>query len=367
MTLRSSLLIAALLASWAAALPDDVLDFTKNITGTLDHLLARGNYDKRLRPDFGGPPTQVGVNMHIRSLGPVSENDESYNIDVYFRQSWYDKRLTFSLPNFEEFSMSWLFLEKVWKPDTYFMNGKKSYLHRITSPNKFLRMRKDGFLMYSMRLTISARCRMHLRKFPLDSQKCPLLIGSYGYSSQDVVYRWTESGVGLEPGLEMAQYDVVNISTISQQYTLRGNQEYSVIEAVFHLRRSTGYFILQIYVPCSLIVCSSWVSFWINPTDVAGRVSLAVTTVLSITTMGFGGRAQLPKVSYATALDWFVICCFSFAFAVMVEYAIINFTDKLITDIRRLLEERAKRKTNLQESMVRTDFRKNSPETGFFW
>lgn len=69
-----------------------------------------------------------------------------------------------------------------------------------------------------------------------------------------------------------------------------------------------------------------------------------MTTVLSITTLGFGGRAQLPKVSHATALDWFVIICFAFAFAVMVEYAVINFTDKLAADIKKLLEERAVKK-----------------------
>lgn len=69
--------------------------------------------------------------------------------------------------------------------------------------------------------------------------------------------------------------------------------------------------------------------------------------MLSITTLGFGGRSSLPKVSYATALDWYVIICFAFAFAVMIEYAIINFMDKLAEDIKRLLEEEAKKKSEL--------------------
>lgn len=57
-----------------------------------------------------------------------------------------------------------------------------------------------------------------------------------------------------------------------------------------------------------------------------------------MTTMGFSGRAQMPRVSYATALDWFVILCFGFVFAVMIEYAVINFIDKLTSDIKKLLE-----------------------------
>ena len=37
---------------------------------------------------------------------------------------------------------------------------------------------------------IKASCKMSLRKFPLDSQMCPLSVGSYGYTSDEVVYTW---------------------------------------------------------------------------------------------------------------------------------------------------------------------------------
>lgn len=50
--------------------------------------------------------------------------------------------------------------------------------------------------------------------------------------------------------------------------------EYSMISAAFNLKRNTGYYTLQVFVPCGLIVCSSWVSFWIDPDAVPARVSL---------------------------------------------------------------------------------------------
>nr|CAD7450583.1 unnamed protein product [Timema bartmani] len=119
--------------------------------------------------------------------------------------------------------------------------------------------------------------------------------------------------------------------------------QYSMLKAQFHLQRHTGFFMLQMYVPCGLIVCCSWVSFWIDPDDVPGRVALGVMTALSLTTLGFGGKAQMPKVSYPTALDWFVILCFSFVFATMVEYAAINFTDKLAKDLKKVKEKLLKK------------------------
>uniref|UniRef100_A0A1B6GS50 Neurotransmitter-gated ion-channel ligand-binding domain-containing protein n=1 Tax=Cuerna arida TaxID=1464854 RepID=A0A1B6GS50_9HEMI len=316
----------------------------KNVSNTLDNLLLPTRYSKKVRPEIGGPATKVMVNMHIKSIGPVSETEGSYTMDVYFRQQWFDKRLSFYLPGLEELTMSWLFLEKIWKPDTFFMNGKSSHLHRITSPNKFLRLRQDGLMMYSMRLTLTASCEMQFHKFPMDSQRCPLLIGSYGYSKRDILYEWTSEGLGLEPGVELAQYDLVNISIKNKQIVIRENEEFSMVLGTLTLRRNLGFFILQMYVPLSLIVCCSWVSFWIDPKAVPARVQLGVTTVLSITTMGFAGRAALPKVSYPTALDWFIIVCFAFAFGVIVEYAYINFIDKITADIKKILEERKKNK-----------------------
>ncbi len=32
--------------------------------------------------------------------------------------------------------MNWQFLSKIWRPDTYFLNGKDSYLHKIAVPNR---------------------------------------------------------------------------------------------------------------------------------------------------------------------------------------------------------------------------------------
>ncbi|GIY80013.1 gamma-aminobutyric acid receptor alpha-like [Caerostris extrusa] len=67
-------------------------------------------------------------------------------------------------------------LEGIWKPDTYFHNGKGSYLHTITLPNKLLRIFQDGRVLYSMRLTIKATCPMLLQNFPMDKQSCPLVL-----------------------------------------------------------------------------------------------------------------------------------------------------------------------------------------------
>merc|ERR1719320_937697 len=151
-----------------------------NVSKLLDNLLKE--YDNSLRPDFGGPSLLIEVNMHVRSMGPISEMDMSYIIDCYFRQSWVDKRLSFEGYK-DALALSIEMLSKIWKPDTFVYNGKRSYLHTITTPNRFVRLFPNGRVLYSQRLTIRATCIMNLEDFPMDRQRCPLQIGSYGYTT----------------------------------------------------------------------------------------------------------------------------------------------------------------------------------------
>ncbi|ODM96203.1 Gamma-aminobutyric acid receptor alpha-like [Orchesella cincta] len=107
----------------------------KNISQILDDLLK--DYDSSQHPNYReGRPTTIRTNINIRSMGPISELDMDYSMDCYFRQRWNDGRLKFQGP-VEELSLSIKMLERLWRPDTYFHNGKNSYVHTITCPTNF--------------------------------------------------------------------------------------------------------------------------------------------------------------------------------------------------------------------------------------
>lgn len=75
---------------------------------------------------------------------------QEYTIDVFFRQSWKDERLCFTGP-MQMLALNNLLASNIWTPDTFFLNGKKSIAHNMTTPNKLLRLKDDGTLLYTMR------------------------------------------------------------------------------------------------------------------------------------------------------------------------------------------------------------------------
>ncbi|XP_037938747.1 gamma-aminobutyric acid receptor alpha-like [Teleopsis dalmanni] len=301
---------------------------SRNISIILENLLK--SYEQSQLPTHGqGIPTVVRTNILIRSMGPVSELDMDYSMDCYFRQYWRDKRLSFQGP-IKSLSLSIKMLDKIWRPDTYFYNGKHSHIHTITVPNKLLRLSQDGDILYSMRLTIKATCPMELKNFPMDRQSCPLIIGSYGYANRQLVYEWKgqDDAVSFVPGMTLNQFDLISMKHRNFTYTRREG-DFSVLHVAFNLKRHTGYFLIQVYVPCILIVVLSWVSFWIHREATSDRVGLCVTAVLTLSTISLDSRTDLPKVKYATALDWFLLMSFLYCIATLLEFAGVHYFTKV--------------------------------------
>ena len=79
-----------------------------------------------------------------------------------------------------------------------------------------------------------------------------------------------------------------------------------------------GYYLIQIYIPSSLIVVISWVSFWLNRGATPARVTLGVTTVLTMTSLIGTTNSQLPKISYMKSIDIYLSACFMMVFASLI-------------------------------------------------
>ena len=69
-------------------------------------------------------------------------------------------------------------------------------------------------------------------------------------------------------------------------YNFIGN--YSCLLGQLHLQRSLGFHMVQSYLPTILIVVISWVSFWMDVDSVAGRTTLGVTTLLTVSSKSSG-------------------------------------------------------------------------------
>ncbi|XP_043245690.1 gamma-aminobutyric acid receptor subunit beta-like isoform X1 [Amphibalanus amphitrite] len=301
-----------------------------NISAILDNW--QQGYDKRLRPNYGGPAVDVGITMHVVSISSLSEVKMDFTIDFFFRQFWRDPRMAYDGDlGIETLTIGTEFIKNIWVPDTYFPNEKTSYYHEATASNEFLRIRPTGDILRSIRLTITASCPMSLQYFPMDRQMCDLQIESFGYATSDIRYMWLgDAPIQIDRSVQLPQFDVKGHKTEDiVATTSTGN--YSRLKLNIQFERSMGYYLIQMYVPSGLIVVISWVSFWLNRNATPARVALGVTTVLTMTTLMSSTNAALPKISYIKAIDVYLGYCFVMVFASLLEYAYVGYIGKRIS------------------------------------
>uniref|UniRef100_A0A914WJW5 Neurotransmitter-gated ion-channel transmembrane domain-containing protein n=1 Tax=Plectus sambesii TaxID=2011161 RepID=A0A914WJW5_9BILA len=105
----------------------------------------------------------------------------------------------------------------------------------------------------------------------------------------------------------------------------RGSGRWSCIRAMIVMKRLVLFHIIQTYVPTGMLVLISWMSFWLDPRAAPARISLTITTLLTLTTMSNGARQDLPQVSYVKALDIWLAFCQGLIFLVLLEYTWVSF------------------------------------------
>nr|UOV21289.1 cysloop ligand-gated ion channel, glycine receptor, gly-5 [Ixodes ricinus] len=295
----------------------------------LDKILEQ--YDKRAWPTYGlGMPTYVKVNIYVNSIGPINANNMEYGMDIYLRQSWRDRRLNLSQHgvsstvtiNGEDI------MSKIWKPDLFFRNVKDAKFHHVTVPNKLVKIGPDGEVLFSMRLTLRLACFMSFRHFPLDTQRCHILLGPYAQTMDQTAISWQDKDpIVIEHPIEMPEFDLVHHS-YGQFNRAIDTGVFSFLNVTFTLERQNGYHLIQTYLPTFLIVMISWVSFWLNVDAAPARVTLGVTTLLTMTTVASGVRTQLPPVSYVKAIDVWIGACSVMVFGALLEFTLVNYLSR---------------------------------------
>uniref|UniRef100_A0A915L0B7 Neurotransmitter-gated ion-channel ligand-binding domain-containing protein n=1 Tax=Romanomermis culicivorax TaxID=13658 RepID=A0A915L0B7_ROMCU len=196
-----------------------------NISRILDTLLH--DYDKRLRPNYGNNATKVQVTVHVATITSVSEVEMDYTLEVYLRQWWTDPRLAF-----------------------------------------------DGS---DQSLTLTMNCPMSLEYFPMDRQNCFLEIEN-GYSTKDIAYCWrngvADSVTISRSDINLAQFTLIGEPKVVEREIELSTGNYSRLTMSFLFERNIGFYLIQIYLPSSLIVIISWVSFWLNREATQARVAI---------------------------------------------------------------------------------------------
>lgn len=303
----------------------------------------------------------VEVNVFISTFSTISMVNMDYSLDFLLRQRWYDPRLDVSSRYSYADVPIHLHMDKIWLPDLFFRNSKSSGLNSQTTPNTLAWISSNGMITYSQKLSVRLFCHMELWDFPIDTQICKADIGSYGYPTRDLEFRWwndegydqngtkhsgeiLNAAVQFSETLQMNEFDIVSYNCTYCDKNFKNTGSFTCLNIDFRLSRKFGFYLLYAYLPSLLVVMIAWMSFMIDSGATAARTSLGLLTVLSLITQSAAVLSQLPRVSYIKAIDTWFFICFSFVVGALLEFAFVN------TTIRREAKQRKMTKLSTEQA-----------------
>ncbi|XP_058978738.1 glutamate-gated chloride channel isoform X19 [Musca domestica] len=327
------------------------INFREKEKKVLDQILGAGKYDARIRPSgINGTdgPAVVSVNIFVRSISKIDDVTMEYSVQLTFREQWTDERLKFDDIQGRLKYLTLTEANRVWMPDLFFSNEKEGHFHNIIMPNVYIRIFPNGSVLYSIRISLTLACPMNLKLYPLDRQICSLRMASYGWTTNDLVFLWKEGDpVQVVKNLHLPRFTLEKFLTdYCNSKTNTG--EYSCLKVDLLFKREFSYYLIQIYIPCCMLVIVSWVSFWLDQGAVPARVSLGVTTLLTMATQTSGINASLPPVSYTKAIDVWTGVCLTFVFGALLEFALVNYASR--SDMHK--ENMKKKRRDLEQASI---------------
>ncbi|CAD5231879.1 unnamed protein product [Bursaphelenchus xylophilus] len=278
-----------------------------------------------------GKTTNLSVALYIESMSSVKAQTMDFEVDCYLAMGWYDRRLSHNCTHPILITHKHV-ADELWNPDLYYVNAKYAYLQEVTTPNFMMFVYPDGLVFKSMRTVVTLSCMVDLQFFPMDKQSCPLTIQSYAYIENLLNLSWHVDypyyPIASNEGLKLNDMEITNItfSKCSVPYAMfRGTGNWSCIRAVIEMKRLMLYHVVQTYIPSAMLVSISWMTFFLPPRASPARISLTITSLLTLTTMCNGARQDLPQVSYISALDVWHFASQALIFLVLLEYSFVSY------------------------------------------
>ncbi|KAI6235920.1 hypothetical protein M3Y95_00102500 [Aphelenchoides besseyi] len=304
-------------------------DHCANDSHILETILR--NYNPHKIP---GGSVSVTVEVWVQEITTISDITSDFQLDIYISEMWSDPALDYGWmePCKYNLSLNSVLLEKLWTPNSCFINSKTADIHNSPFPNIFLLIYANGSVWTNYRLKLQGPCSMDLTRFPFDNVTCSLTFESFNYNTDEVQMDWSPLGVSkMREKMELADYELDNIENVRMEVAYPAGFWHE-LTMKFHFKRRAGWYILQAYLPTYLTIFISWISFVLGTSAIPARTMLGVNSLLAMT-FQFGNIIRnLPRVSYVKAIDIWLLSCMTFVFSSLLELAWVGFLSRAEND-----------------------------------
>lgn len=285
-------------------------------------------HDRKFDPPKGDRPVSIDVGLQVLALSDIDFIASRFRFEGYADFEWCDPRQAYDANSAGRSSRVY-FGEKVapddlWFPDVSIANS----VGATEVTERRIEIRSDGTVRISALFNATLAARFDLRKFPFDRQALTIALESFSFNRDAIQLNPVPKLVGYDDNIFLPEWKMIGVdSRTEEKMQARDSIPYSRAWFSVNIERETGYYVLKLSIPLTLIVMLSWSVFWMNGESLGGRTRISATAFLTIVAYQFAISGDLPKVAYLTLMDKLMIA----SFVLIALSAIENIVSDLIS------------------------------------
>ncbi|XP_076465747.1 cys-loop ligand-gated ion channel-like [Babylonia areolata] len=272
---------------------------------------------------LGVKKPKVFIRVVFLKIGEIDTLKEQFRAEIFVQARWREPRLD-NCHNVEE--VQW---EELWNPQLQLENAmdepQSSVWHDLVLSNN-----REAFVLEKRRVKADFAENLELQNFPFDMQHLSILITSQlSESSLELLEDGEElSSVNLLSFVDEQEWNVRDIVEAIPETRCR---EFSSVQHKFpmitvrtYAIRRAGFFVWNVLAIMVLICSLSLCTFSVDRKLPQNRLQLSFTLVLTGIAFKFVVGQSLPKISYLTVLDKYILGSMVLMHVVSVWHAIIT-------------------------------------------
>jgi hypothetical protein len=267
------------------------------------------------RPGAGAGPTDVRIALFVIDIKRLEDVEQTAAVDFILFYEWADPGLALADPPAEGTGLRSFTMDEIWHPFMQIANIDRLWPQL---PQR-IRVDRSGRCAYMQRYVGTLSFPVALRDFPFDEQKVQFVVVSAAHSPEEVQLI-VDDGFCGGGKFTVVDWLIGPGSFAAEPIAMRsGKPPLAAFRASFAAHRYGHYYVLKIITPLVFIIVMSFAAFWIAPTQFGPRVSVGVTAVLTLIAYRFLLGSLVPRVSYMTRLDIFILGATIIVFLALIE------------------------------------------------
>ncbi|XP_048777841.2 uncharacterized protein LOC125681694 [Ostrea edulis] len=270
------------------------------------------------------PKHTVQTRIVFLKLSDIDTVKEQFAAEVFIESRWPEKSLDHGKENDN------LDFSKYWNPKLLVQNVTSATKDKVW---KKLEYGKNGeaFIVEKRRIKGIFTENLELQDFPFDLQDLSIVLTSELPLEELEIIEDDEHLSSIivscfvdEQEWELREFVESETRTVSKEFTGSKNVVYPFLVFKTLAMRRAGFFVWNIIIIMTIISSLSFATFAVDRDLPQNRLQLAFTLTLTGVTFRFVTNQQLPKISYLTRLDKYILYCMVFNYLVTAWHAIVT-------------------------------------------